>query len=89
MFAIDMKKSSEYGSLCGIDEKGEKLFLAEIGKYDEKSGVFGIDFPYGTTGMASLSDGSFLFSRDFRDENGWGTDIALYEFDEEKGFVEK
>ena len=88
MFAIDMKKSSEYGSLCGIDEKGEKLYLAEIGKYDEKSGVFGIDFPYGTTGMASLSDGSFLFSRDFRDENGWGTDIALYEFDEEKGFVE-
>ena len=88
MYVIDMKKSSEYGSLCGLEREGEKLFLSKIGEHDEKSGIYGINFGLGSTGMASLSDGRFLFSEEFSDENGWGSEIHLFEFDEKNGFEE-
>ena len=88
MFAIDMKKIPEKDKLCGLCEQGERLFLADFGEKDEKSGIRGIDFPLGSTGMASLSDGRFLFSREFSDENGWGSEILLFEFDKNEGFTE-
>ncbi len=38
-------------------------------------------FPYGSTGMISLGDGYFYFSRDFQKDGLYGTNIALYKFE--------
>jgi len=41
-------------------------------------------------GMISLGDGYFYFSKDFANEDGTrGTIVELYEFDENKSFIEK
>ena len=67
------------------DGAKERLSLANVGALDEESGIRGANFPYGTTGMISLGDGYFYFSRDFRNEDGWGTQVVLYRFDKEQG----
>ena len=59
---------------------GERLTLANRGKIHDATDLRGIEFPYGTTGMVSLGGGEFLFSRDFKDETGWGTTISTYRF---------
>lgn len=79
MFLIDHKKA------LFVDGDKERLHLADVGILDEKSGIRGINFPYGTTGMISLGDGYFYFSQDFREEDGWGTEVVLYRFDKESG----
>jgi len=79
MFFIDNKSSPFF------ENEKERLPLASIGLLDEKSGVRGLNFPYGATGMISLGDGYFYFSHDFRDDTGWGSDIVLYRFDMERG----
>lgn len=38
-------------------------------------------FPYGSTGMISLGDGYFYFSRDYRKEDFYGTNIQLYKYE--------
>ena len=78
MFAFDMN----------VAPKNEEMItLANVGIEDKKTGIFGFEFPYGSTGMISLGEGKFYFSRDFRNDDGYGTDIGLYEFDTENGFV--
>ncbi|MBQ8409452.1 MAG: hypothetical protein IJY39_11390 [Clostridia bacterium] len=83
MFLIDHKKAPF------SDGEKERLSLAEIGLCDESTGIRGVNFPYGTTGMISLGDGYFYFSQDYRDESGWGTKVVLYRFDHESGNFEK
>ena len=82
MFAVDMKTESKNEKLANIDETGEVMQLATVGQKDKATGICGIEFPYGSTGMISLGDGYFYFSRDFGSDNLWGTDIGLYEFEE-------
>ncbi len=90
MYVIDLTKKAEITSLKGLDEVGETIPLAPIGKRHEISGIYGIDFPYGSTGMISLGDGYFYFSRDFKNEDGTrGTTVGLYEFDGEGSFIER
>lgn len=81
MFVIDMNKAA-------VSDEKEYLSLAEIGCKHEASGVYGIEFPYGSTGIISLGDGYFYFSEDFKCENGYGTEVKLYRFDEKDGFVQ-
>jgi hypothetical protein len=41
----------------------------------------GFDFPYGSTGMISLGDGRFYFSREYRDQaGGQCSDVMLYHY---------
>ena len=90
MYVIDLNKKSEILDIEGVGEKGEVLFLADVGEIDEKTGIRGIDFPYGATGMISLGDGYFYFSKDYKNEDGTrGTTVGLYEFDGEKNFTER
>ena len=83
MFVIDMNKPSR------CQQGAEYLSLAQTGIRDDASGIWGMDFPYGATGMISLGDGLFYFSRDYVDEKSWGTDIGLYKFDANSGIFEK
>ena len=87
MFVVDMKKETKKEKLINTDEYGEVMQLATLGQKDEATGICGIDFPYGATGMISLGDGNFYFSRDFSENNTWGTDVGLYCFKENNFIV--
>lgn len=90
MFVIDINKKAQITDLAGLDEKGEVITLAPVGEVDESTGIRGINFPYGATGMISLGDGHFYFSKDFKNEDGTrGTVVGLYEFDGDRAFIEK
>lgn len=82
MFVIDLSKEAKYSDLR------KELFLAEVGDYDKASGVYGYRFPYGATGIISLGDGYFYFSQNYKNENGYGTNVKLYQYDVNKGFQE-
>ena len=83
MYAVDMKRGVATAKHGALDEEITVLPLAEIGERHEASGVYGMSFPYGSTGMIALGDGCFYFSQDFGNgrENPWGTNVALYRFD--------
>lgn len=74
MFFIDCKNAPE----------GDKIFLADVALKDEKTGICGSDFPYGATGIATLQDGTFLFSHEYKNEAGWGCEIHKYKFENKK-----
>ena len=74
----------KYENVKGIDEKVKTLPLCLFGAEKAENGISGSDFPYGSTGMISLGDGLFYFSKHFLDkENGHGSDICLFNFDGE------
>lgn len=84
LYAIDLSKESKYENVKGIDEKVKTLPLCLFGAEKAENGISGSDFPYGSTGMISLGDGLFYFSKHFLDkENGHGSDICLFNFDGE------
>ncbi|MBQ4065360.1 MAG: hypothetical protein IJD10_04610 [Clostridia bacterium] len=83
MFFIDCNEKSFR------DGEKERLSLANIGLYDERSGIRGAFFNYGQTGMISLGDGRFYFSKDFYNESGWGSEVVLYRFDGQRGEFEE
>lgn len=65
LFAIDGAHSPVYQKLRGMDngEEGHVLQLAEMGNYDQKSGVYGWHFKWGATGIHSLGNGYFYISQ--------------------------
>ena len=83
MYAVDMKRGVTVERHNALDEEIATLSLAAIGKCHEASGVWGIEFPYGSTGMIALGDGCFYFSQDFGNgrDKPWGTNVVLYRFD--------
>jgi len=85
-FAVDASKAPVKGELKGVpyQAEGEILTLAEMGEIDEKTGVRGWNYRYGTTGMHSFGDGYFYVSYDGRDENGWDTNVKLCRWNDEK-----
>ena len=87
MYAVDMSEKSEIKKLKGIKETGEWLSLKRLPFFKYKGKISGCNFPYGTTGMISLGDGKFLFSQEFRNEGGHGTDVYSYVLYPDKGFV--
>ena len=87
MYVIDMQRPASFEKLNNINESGEVLHLAKVGITDTQTGIRGIEFPYGSTGMISLGDGGFFFSKNFSDANTYGTEIEVYRFDRSVGFV--
>ncbi|MBE6552054.1 MAG: hypothetical protein E7665_07955 [Ruminococcaceae bacterium] len=90
MFVIDGSCAPEEKELPGSKgEKGLMLKLKETKKYDEKSGIYGSDFPYGSTGICSLGDGYFLFSHDSRvSDDTYATDVKLYRITDKEELFE-
>ncbi len=57
----------------------ESVWMLKKWNYDR--GLSGSYFPYGSTEIATLQDGTFLFSHDYKDEAGWGCEVRKYKFD--------
>lgn len=90
MYFIDGTVQPKKSTLLGRKgEEGLVLTSAKMGEYDEK-GVYGSMFPYGQTGMASMGDGTFYFSRDLRllETKEFASEIYKYRYtDKENLFI--
>ena len=81
MYVIDLSQPP-------YEDQGRKyLTLAKKFSYHAPSGIYGLPFPYGSTGMIALGDGLYYFSEDGYCEEGHFTHIHLYRYDENQGFV--
>lgn len=81
LYVIDGKQPPHMEKLTGHDGvTGEVLFLKPAGLLDEKSGIYGYEFRYGSTGMASLRDGYFYFSEDHGENGEFDSHIRLYRY---------
>ena len=82
MFVVDMKKAPI------TKDAREYLTLSDMGILDEATGIRGIDFPYGSTGVISLGEGKYYFSKPSEKGEEWSTEISLYSFDGKGEFTE-
>lgn len=82
LYLIDGCVKPWQSKLEGRKEEGKLLKLAPYGQQDSK-GVWGLDFPYGSTGIAPLGDGRILFSKNERnlEEKTFASTLLLYRFD--------
>lgn len=64
LFAADCEKKAARKFSAEINEYVEILELKKCGEYDEKSGLYGWHFPYGSTGLFSYGDGNWLISHE-------------------------
>ena len=82
MFVVDMKEPAF------LKDGRETLTLKDTGLKDEKTGISGIDFPYGSTGVIALGEDKFYFSKPSNVGEEWSAEISLYKFDGERTFSE-
>jgi hypothetical protein len=85
MFVCDGSIAPKLCALNGRNgEEGLLLTLSNVGEDTDKNGLRGSFFPYGSTGMASMKDGSFYFSIPYskRQDDGtyFGSNLELYEY---------
>jgi hypothetical protein len=81
MFVIDGCVKAVSKPLKGRNEEGLQLQLAPIGQADAM-GVRGITFPYGSTGIEAVGDGTVWVSHAVKDEENktFGCNMVLYKF---------
>lgn len=84
LFLIDASVAPYEAKPKGLKEKVKMLTLKRCG--NEKNGIYGYDFPYGSTGLYSFGDGNYLISEEGSDVKGQYSNIYLYKFSEETGF---
>ena len=60
--------------------EGNQLTLAKIGLPHPETGIYGSEFPLGSTGIASLGDGNFYISEPFENEQGFGSRVQCFRF---------
>lgn len=80
MFIADRRAAPVMRELRGLDgEIGETLELLPLGVQDEANGLWGCDWPKGSTGMASLGGGYWYFSFDgrYKRDNPDGTSTRI------------
>lgn len=75
MFFIDCTKAPERKTLKGIGTQGQVLALTDFG-----SGIWGSQFPLGSTGIAGLGEGMFYISEPLKQNGIYGGVIKLYGF---------
>ena len=82
LYAVDASKPSVTAPLRGMEPatEGETLSLLEKG-IPHESGVWGWDFPLGSTGLCALGNGYYYVSHDGRGDDGWYTHVKLYRWD--------
>lgn len=82
MFLIDGHAEPSEKPLQGfsVPQTGCVASLVHAGLHDDKSGIYGWEFPYGSTGIFSLGNGYFYFSQDRREASGYSSTIRLYQW---------
>ena len=82
LFLADGQIRPVKGKLKGIPyiKKGWTVPLRQQGKKDESSGVYGWNFPLGSTGICALGNGLYYFSDNFKNEQGQGSILRLYKY---------
>lgn len=81
MYFIDCAKAPEVRQLPGIGIEGECLSLDSVGECHAATGIWGSRFPYGSTGIASLGDGSFYVSQAFYENGSYGSSVSMFRMD--------
>lgn len=66
---------------CTKEPQQQQLSLASIGQCHAPTGICGCDFPYGSTGIASLGNGDFYISHAFKENEAFGSTVKAYRFD--------
>ncbi len=89
MFSFDISRNAEYVKLKGIEQQGSTLLLKYFPFFKKRGKICGCNFPFGSTGMIALGNNHFLFSQEFKNENGHGTVICSYKLDENNGFIKQ
>lgn len=87
MFAIDLCENAVNIKLHGLDTKGDTLKLKKLGFFKKRGKISGSYFNYGSTGMISLGNSRFIFSEEFKDKNGHGTEACAYILNDDTGFI--
>lgn len=88
MYALDALRKPEILPLKGLGgETGETVFLKNASYTQEASGIPGLNFPYGSTGLCALGNGYYYISEPENTPDGYRTTVRLYEFDEKLLFV--
>jgi len=78
LFAVDAESSPKIETLSTTSETVETLSLRTIGIYDEKSGIYGWNFPFGATGLYSFGDSKWLISHNKTTPDGQCSFIYPY-----------
>ena len=86
LFAVDTECSPEENFFEELQETIKCLTLKKQGLYDEKSGIYGWNFPYGTTGLFSFGDGNYLISHETSTPEGQCSYIHYYKWNETTPF---
>lgn len=85
-FASDCEKKAVRKFSEEINEHINILELKKCGEYDEKSGLYGWHFPYGSTELFSYGDGDWLISHDDSTSEGQCSYIYHYKWDNVHSF---
>lgn len=83
MFAFAASAKPEKERLQGVGyqkKKARVIPLAPGGETDARTGIGGWRFPYGSTGIHSLGDGTFYISENFSSKQGQSTRLRLYKY---------
>ncbi len=81
MFFIDGSVAPEERVLEGrADERGLVLTSASLGICGKQKGIRGSNFKYGATGIASMGNGTFYFSCDGANADGFYTNVTKYRY---------
>ena len=75
MFVIDGRKAAVQQKLTGLAEEGLVLSL------EKSTGLNGLPFGYGSTGICSFGNGYFAVSHDGHTDAGHHTHVRLYKWD--------
>lgn len=72
LFSFDATQIPSFSLLEGFDksEKQWTIRLGELGNRDEKSGICGWNFPWGSTGIFPAGNNYFYISENHRDKDG-------------------
>jgi len=90
MFVID-GGAKPYEDYIAYGRKGLHLTLKKEGAFDEKTGLYGCNFPKGQTGLYAFGDGRYYISHEYRTpEKEDGSIIKLFRRSDDpaKGFEE-
>ena len=85
LFAADMTVSPKREIPKGLDSDGEILSLVTDGEH--QNGIYGWNFPYGSTGLCSLGEGKWMISHNYTVDGQQCADIYSYKWDGDTPFI--